>query len=344
MATEQSPDFSDEVFTQRPVLVDGFGRVQDYLRISVTERCNLRCVYCMPAGGLELKPRESILHFEEILRLTKLFRSLGVNKVRFTGGEPLVRKNLEELIGEVSALSGIDTIGLTTNGVLLEEKVATLRKAGVTTLNISLDTLQAELFSKIALRATFEKVLHGIEAALALNFRAIKLNMVVMGGINDAEVLDYVELARSERVDVRFIEFMPFAGNHWKKATLVPSSETRRLIEKKHKMICINEDDPSRVTREYHIEGFAGTVGFISSMTEHFCDGCSRLRLTADGSLKTCLFHNPEMSLRDAMRDGASDEELEVLIRQAVAGKPKGHEGMDKLAEMPNRSMIQIGG
>lgn len=326
-----------------PALVDAFGRTHTYLRVSVTDRCNLRCAYCMPREGVAHKPREAILRFEEIRRLVRLLARMGIRKVRLTGGEPLVRRDVELLVRMLADVEGIETVGLTTNGVLLARHTNALKRAGLTSVNVSLDTLRPERFARIALRPYFHEVLHGIDAALAAGFAPVKLNVVVLGGTNDDELLDFVELARDRPLEVRFIEYMPFRGNGWGRAALVPWAAMRSAIETAHALVPL-ETDGSRVCRTFRIEGFAGTVGFIASMTDHFCGGCNRLRLTADGTLKTCLFSPGELDLRGALRRGAGDEQLERLIRAAVAAKPAQHVPASMLAAAAGRSMVEIGG
>lgn len=330
-------------------LLDGFGRVHTYLRISVTERCNLRCVYCMPAEGVPLKPRESILSYEEILRLARVFARLGIRKVRLTGGEPLVRRDLVGLVAELKRIPGIETVGITTNGVVLADHLMDLRTAGLDQINLSLDTLQPERFRLIALRDDFARVWAALERALELGYgepeRPLKLNVVVMRGVNDDEMPTFVELTRERPIRVRFIEFMPFDGNAWSKDKLLPFAEMRDRIAGQFRLERDPADsDPHNTAREFIIPGHAGNVGFITSMTNDFCGGCNRVRLTADGNIKACLFHDAEYNLRDRLRAGADDAELERLIRLAIAKKSWGHAPIDELAASPNRSMIRIGG
>jgi cyclic pyranopterin phosphate synthase len=327
-----------------PALIDRFGRRHTYLRVSVTERCNLRCTYCMPAEGVALRPREEILTFEEIERIVALLARMGVSKVRLTGGEPLVRHNLERLIEKIAAIDGIRTVAMTTNGVRLGEKAALLRRAGLTQLNVSLDTLRRARFERIALRDEFERTWAGIEAALAAGFAPLKLNMVVMRGVNDDELVDFVELARSRPINVRFIEYMPFAGNGWERARVVGYREMLGAIRERCELVACPTDDPSFVAREFEAPGFVGSLSFITSMTDDFCAGCSRLRLLADGGIKSCLFSPPEDNLRAAMRGGADDADIERIIRRVIGLKQEKHAGMDHLAALPNNSMIQIGG
>ncbi|MCG3199889.1 MAG: GTP 3',8-cyclase MoaA [Candidatus Omnitrophica bacterium] len=329
----------------REPLVDRFGRVHTYLRVSVTDRCNLRCVYCMPSEGFEHVERDEILTYEEILRVVRLMAEIGIHKVRVTGGEPLVRKGLANLIAGIVATPGIETVAMTTNAVLLAEQAESLKRAGLSHLNISLDTLRADRFEAISRRANLREALAGIEAAIRSGFDPIKLNMVVMGGVNDDELLDFVELARHRPIQVRFLEFMPFKSNGWDQGTLVSYAEMRRRIEEQYDLIPLFiPDGPADVTKEFAIPGFEGTIGFITSMTEDFCKDCNRIRLLADGSLKSCLFHPPEENLRAALRRGTSDDEVEGLIRRCVSAKLEKHEELEELIRLENNPMIAIGG
>jgi cyclic pyranopterin phosphate synthase len=325
-------------------LMDRFGRVHTYLRISVIERCNLRCLYCMPAEGIELKPREHLLRLEEIERIARLFSTMGITKVRLTGGEPLIRRNLEWLIDRIAGIEGIQTIAMTTNAILLGGKAAILRRAGLQQLNISLDTLKPERFRQMTLRDEFDRTMEGVESALAEGFHPLKINAVIMGGINDDEILDMVEYVRNKPVNMRFIEYMPFKGNGWKRGKLVSFAEMRRRILERYDLVPIEPESSSDVAKDFRIEGFEGTVSFITSMTEDFCSGCNRIRLLADGSIKSCLFHKPEENLRDALRRGADDSKLEQLIRSSIAQKLEKHEPMGELESVVDRSMIEIGG
>jgi len=324
-------------------LTDGFGRTQTYLRISVTDKCNLRCVYCMPAAGVLAKPKDEILEFQEIERVAQMFARLGIDKIRLTGGEPLVRRNLPELVQQLVRIAGIRTVGMTTNGVLLRSHIKELKLAGLASINVSLDTLRPERFEKIALRSHYNDVLAGIDAALEEGFAPLKLNMVVMGGVNDDELLDFVQLTKERPINVRFIEFMPFRANRWSAGTFISYATMRSTIEQHYELMPDGMLGRA-VARDFRIAGFEGSVSFITSMSDHFCGNCNRLRLTADGSIKSCLFHHAEVHLRAALRGGASNEVLEDMIRSAVILKPQQHPDMDELVELENRSMIEIGG
>ncbi|HEX7069379.1 MAG TPA: GTP 3',8-cyclase MoaA [Rhodothermales bacterium] len=327
-----------------PPLTDSFGRRHTYLRISLTERCNLRCQYCMPAEGIALSPRDHILTFEEIERLARLFVGLGVDKIRLTGGEPLVRKDVEELAERIGAIGGLRTLSLTTNGLLLVQKLPALIRAGLKQVNISLDTLRADRFREITRRPGFEKVLDAIHAALAAPIPEVKVNCVVMRNVNEDEVIDFVALTKDLPIEVRFIEYMPFTGNGWETDAFVPYREMEDRVRDVYPDLTAGELDPHGTARHYFVPGHRGRVGFIASMSDAFCSGCNRIRLTADGSLKVCLFGNSEVSLRDAMRAGASDDELVDLIDAAIDRKKAAHAGMLNLPQLENRPMILIGG
>ena len=326
------------------VLTDSFGRGHTYLRIALTERCNLRCTYCMPADGLLLRPRSEMMTFEEIIRLSRLFASQGVNKIRLTGGEPLVRKDLKDLTTRLAAIPGIDTLAITTNGLLLEKKLPELQKAGVTLFNISLDTLRADRFEEITRRPGLERVLGAIHASIDAGYRPVKVNCVVQRNVNADEIVDFVALTKDLPIEVRFIEYMPFDGNGWNDNIFLPWDEMMALIRPEYPDIEALATTANETSKTFRVPGHVGTVGFITSMSANFCGSCNRIRLTADGNLKVCLFSNAELSLRDLMRQGVTDEDLLPHIQQAVFGKKAAHGGMHKIAETPNRPMILIGG
>ena len=339
---EGQPSSGSEVALGSP-LTDRFGRVHSYLRVSVTDRCNFRCVYCMPPQGIEWRPREEILTFEEIARVARVFVRLGVDKVRLTGGEPTVRHGIESLISALAGIPGLRTLAMTTNGFRLREHARTYREAGLKGLNISLDSLRRDRFRQITRRDVLDDVLAGLDAALAAGYQKVKLNTVVMAGVNEDELLDFVELARYRPLHVRFIEFMPFHNNGWSEGGVFPLARMREIIGTRYSLEPVPAR-PDAVAREWRIPGFEGTIGFIASMTESFCSGCNRIRLTADGQVKSCLFSPAESNLRNVLRAGASDEELEARIRKALWLKPKEHPPMEVLAAQENRSMVEIGG
>jgi cyclic pyranopterin phosphate synthase len=324
-------------------LIDRHGRRHSYLRLSVTDRCNLRCSYCMPPQGIDWTPRADVLTADEIVRLGTIFVDMGIDKIRLTGGEPLARRDIGRIAERLGALPGLKTLAMTTNGISLAERAGNLRSIGLNSLTISLDTLRRDRFKEIAKRDKFDAVMAGIEASLAAGFAPLKINVVAMRGVNDDEILDFVAWGRDRPINVRFIEYMPFPDNHWSKGGLIPYAEMRALIAGAYEMIPL-VGASSAVGKDFRLAGYPGTVSFVSSMTESFCGGCNRLRVTADGNIKSCLFHPAEQSLRDAMRAGGSDADIEALILSAVDGKQAAHPPMEVLMTMKNRNMIEIGG
>lgn len=324
-------------------LVDRYGRIHTYLRVSLTDRCNLRCTYCMPNMVMTWKDRSEILTFEEIERLVRIFSEMGIRKVRLTGGEPTVRRGLPDLVARLNAIPGIEELAITTNGLLLEDLANPLRRAGIQTINISIDSLKADRYLEIARMDKLNRALAGLNSALDAGFREVKLNVVVMANVNEDELLDFVELARERPLNVRFIEFMPFDDNGWSRAGLYPYARMRAAIEQRHPLISI-PSEKSAVGKDFSIPGFKGSISFVTSMTQSFCAGCNRMRLTADGKVKPCLFLPAELDLRDAMRIGATDADLEATIRLALDKKWEAHPPMDELVRLKNRRMIDIGG
>ncbi|XP_010265909.1 PREDICTED: cyclic pyranopterin monophosphate synthase, mitochondrial isoform X2 [Nelumbo nucifera] len=326
------------------MLVDSFGRMHTYLRISLTERCNLRCQYCMPADGVELTPNPQILSADEIIRLANLFVSSGVNKIRLTGGEPTIRKDIEEICLQLSNLEGLKTLTMTTNGITLARKLSKLKECGLNSVNISLDTLVRAKFEFMTRRKGHERVMESINTAIDLGCNPVKVNCVVIRGFNDDEICNFVELTREKPINVRFIEFMPFDGNVWNVKKLVPYSEMVDRVAQQFKGIQRLQDHPTDTAKNFRLDGHQGTVSFITSMTENFCAGCNRLRLLADGNFKVCLFGPSEVSLRDPLRNGINDEGLKEIIGAAVKRKKAAHAGMFDIAKTANRPMIHIGG
>jgi cyclic pyranopterin phosphate synthase len=323
-------------------LIDSFNRRHSYLRISLTDRCNLRCTYCMPEQGIDWTPAPHLLQNDEIIRLAKIFVNLGIRKIRLTGGEPLLRKDLLTLVAQLARLD-IDTLAMTTNGLMLARTAHQLQQVGLTSLTISLDSLRRERFEAITRRDRLQDTLSGITAALAAGFSPLKINCVVMRGINDDELLDFIAWADRRPIELRFIEYMPFPDNRWKSASVMPYREMIDIIQTRHKMTQ-EYGDVSAVGKTFALADSATKVSFISSMSESFCGSCNRLRLTADGQIKSCLFHEAERNLRDVMRTGESDEALCDIIRAAVWLKPEAHPPMEELLNVKNRSMIAIGG
>ncbi|XP_032454023.1 molybdenum cofactor biosynthesis protein 1 isoform X3 [Nasonia vitripennis] len=327
------------------MLVDTFGRYHTYLRISLTERCNLRCTYCMPANGVELSKKEDILKTDEIIKIAELFINEGVNKIRLTGGEPTVRKDIIDIVAQLKSIKGLETLAMTTNGITLTRQLPKLQRAGLDLLNISLDTLKPERFEKFTLRRGWMKVMASIDLAIQLGYNPVKVNTVIMRDFNDDELVDFVELTENKPIDLRFIEYMPFSGNEWNTEKMVSFTEMKQIIRKKYPEFKKLPDKPNDTSKAYHVPGFVGQVGFITSMTNNFCSSCNRLRITADGNLKVCLFEGKgEVSLRDALRNNATTDDLRTLIHNAVLNKKKQHAGMLNLSHMENRPMILIGG
>lgn len=326
------------------MLIDSFGRLHTYLRISLTERCNLRCHYCMPDEGVELTPSPQLLSRIEIVKLANLFVCSGVNKIRLTGGEPTIRKDLEDICLELSDLRGLKTLAITTNGITLARKLPKLKECGLNSVNISLDTLVPAKFEFMSRRKGHERVVESINAAIELGYNPVKVNCVVMRGFNDDEICDFVELTHLKPINIRFIEFMPFDGNVWNTKKLVPYAEMLDKVVKHFPGLKRLHDHPTDTAKNFRINGHSGTVSFITSMTEHFCGGCNRLRLLADGNFKVCLFGPSEVSLRDPLRHGATVDELGEIIGAAVKRKKASHAGMFDIAKTANRPMICIGG
>ncbi|XP_049621297.1 molybdenum cofactor biosynthesis protein 1 [Suncus etruscus] len=306
-------------------LTDSFGRKHSYLRISLTEKCNLRCQYCMPEEGVPLTPKAELLTTEEILTLAQLFVKEGIDKIRLTGGEPLIRPDVVHIVAQLHQLKGLRTIGVTTNGINLARLLPQLQKAGLTAINISLDTLVPAKFEFIVRRKGFHKVMEGIHKAIELGYNPVKVNCVVMRGLNEDELLDFVALTEGLPLDVRFIEYMPFDGNKWNFKKMVSYKEMLDTIRQRWPELEKLPEEESSTAKAFKIPGFRGQVSFITSMSEHFCGTCNRLRITADGNLKVCLFGNSEVSLRDHLRAGASEEQLLSIIGAAVGRKKQKH-------------------
>lgn len=325
-------------------LTDTFGRYHSYLRISLTERCNLRCQYCMPEDGVTLTPKQHLLTTDEILYLADLFVREGVTKIRLTGGEPTVRKDIVDIVGSLKKINGLDTVAMTTNGLILTRLLVPLQRAGLDIINVSLDTLRADRYEVVTRRRGWERIMAGIDLALQLEYTPVKVNCVVMRDFNDDEICDFVEFTKDRDVDIRFIEYMPFSGNKWNDKKMVSFQEMLDKIRSKWPDFKALPNEPNDTSKAYHVPGFKGKVGFITSMSEHFCGSCNRLRLTADGNLKVCLFGNAEISLRDAIRNKCSESDLLAMIGAAVKRKKKQHAGMQNLYKMENRPMILIGG
>ncbi len=304
---------------------DSFSRVIDYLRISITDKCNLRCIYCMPADGVTPARHSDILRYEEIIRVAEAAARLGVRKIRLTGGEPLVRKNVAFLISSLRNIAGIEDMSLTTNGILLGQHAQTLADAGLGRVNISVDSLQPQRYREITRGGDLDTVLAGIQAAEQAGLRPLKINMVPMRGMNEDEILDFAKITIATERHVRFIECMPAGSvNFWEPGTYMTTDEIQGMIETLGPLspVKVRTNGPSKY---YRLPGARGVIGFISALTHHYCEDCNRLRLTADGMLRPCLFSETEIDIRSAIRTGAPDEEIERLLKLSIAVKPQGH-------------------
>jgi cyclic pyranopterin phosphate synthase len=326
-------------------LCDGWGREIRSLRVSVTDRCNFRCRYCMPAEGLQWLPKPELLTFEELHRLVSVMAAMGVREIRLTGGEPLVRHDLPELVARLAGVSGVEDLSLTTNGVLLDRLAGPLADAGLRRLNVSLDSLSHTRFAQITRRDALDRVLAGLAAAeRESRLRPIKINCVAIRGFSEAEVPALAALARERPFVVRFIEFMPLdADERWDADQVLSGGELRAIIER-HWPLEEVPAGPSSTARRFRFADGAGELGFVSPVSEPFCSSCDRIRLTADGRLRTCLFSRVEWDLQAPLRDGASDAELEEVIRNAVAHKELKHRINEPGFVRASRSMSQIGG
>lgn len=327
-------------------LFDSFGRLHDNLRISVTDRCNIRCLYCMPETGIEWRSKEEILSFEEIERFVRVAAGLGVRSIRITGGEPLVRKRLPVLIERLSLLPGLQDMGLTTNGVLLGAQAESLYSAGLRRINVHVDTLNRDRFLAITRRDELGRVLDSIDHCLALGFR-IKLNAVAMKGVTDDDIVPLARFGRERGMEVRYVEFMPLdAQGIWDKSKVLTQDEMMGMLSREiAPLVEVAGRDPHAPATEFQFADGIGSVGFISSVTKPFCKDCNRLRLTAEGKLRYCLFALQEMDVKQLLRNGAPDEEIAALICANVAAKWAGHEinsGPKFVA--PPRPMYAIGG
>jgi cyclic pyranopterin phosphate synthase len=327
-------------------LVDRFGRVHTNLRVSVTDRCNIRCFYCMPAENVRFRPRAEILSFEEIERFVRVATKLGVSKVRLTGGEPLVRRGVAGLVARLAMMPGVDDLALTTNGILLGEQAADLRSAGLHRLNISLDALNEQVFERISRRRGLNHVLEGIFAAIRAGFQRIRLNAISIRGLTESQIVPLARFARQHRLELRFIEYMPLdAEEHWTHDHVLSGDEVRTVIDERvGKLEPVADQSRHQPATDFEYADGGGRVGFINSVTQPFCEGCDRLRITADGKIRNCLFSTVEWDARELMRSGGSDEQMAQLIRDCVAAKKAGH-GIDTAEFVrPERAMYQIGG
>ncbi|GGA81882.1 GTP 3',8-cyclase [Flavobacterium palustre] len=329
------------------ILTDDFGRKHNYLRISLIEKCNLRCTYCMPAEGIALTPKKELMTADEVFAIAQTFVNNGVNKIRLTGGEPLLRKDFPEIIEKLAQLE--TEISITTNGILIDRHIEVLKLFKVKKINLSLDTLVPSKFNTITLRNQFEKVIDNLHLLLNNDFK-VKVNVVLIKGFNDNEIIDFINLTESLPISIRFIEFMPFAGNQWDRSKMVSQTEILDQLSTHFSESNLEklQDEKNFTAREFKIKNYLGSFGIISSITNPFCDGCNRIRLTANGKIKNCLFSNSETDLLTAYRNG---EAIESIITTAIRNKKKVRAGMTTIEDVDNpvlnqdnRSMIAIGG
>ena len=330
-------------------MIDSYNRNINYMRISVTDRCNLRCRYCLPKEGLSLLGHNDILRYEEILRIVRAAVKLGIEKVRITGGEPLVRKGLIGFMSILNGIEGLNDVSLTTNGILLADSAEGLMKAGMTRINISLDSLNEEKYSYITQGGRMADVLKGIGRARELGFSPIKINVVAMKGFNDDEILDFARLAMENPYEIRFIERMPFSEPvQNQRGEFLSADSIRAEIEKFYTLKCVNDEEANTdgPARMYYLSGGMGRIGFISPMSHHFCHSCNRLRLTADGHLRSCLFSDAETDLKTSLRAGCSDEEIASLLAASISCKPLENPMRTDMAALRKcvRPMQAIGG
>jgi cyclic pyranopterin phosphate synthase len=326
-------------------LVDGHGREITDLRISVTDRCNFRCQYCMPAEGLAWLPNEDILSFDEIVRVARVMAGIGISSIRLTGGEPLARAELPTLVSQLAAIEAIDDLSITTNGYLLERHAEALVAAGIDRVNVSLDSLQRDRFFQVTRRDALAQVMRGLEAiGRQPGIGPVKVNAVAMRGLTEPEVISFAEFARSTAFQVRFIEFMPLdADRSWSEEMVLPGEEIRAMIDRRFPLEPVVREAHA-TARIFRFADGRGEIGFINPVSEPFCADCNRIRLTADGKLRTCLFSLHETDLRRVVREGADDAELEATIRDSVWRKELKHRVGEKGFRQPPRSMSQIGG
>ena len=321
------------------------GRTIVNLRISVTDRCNFRCTYCMPADNVEFMDRIKLLSFEELTRVATIVSKLGINRLRLTGGEPLMRKDLPQLIRMLAKVEGIDDIAMTTNAFFLKEHAQNLKDAGLKRLNVSLDALDPEKFKHVNRRDCLQQVLDGLQEAARVGFKSIKINAVAMRNFSESEIINLIDMGRSDGFEVRFIEFMPLDSDQaWERNKVLFGHEIIDLIRKKHELIPIDNSLDIGPASEYEFADGKGKIGIITAVSNPFCDHCNRIRMTADGKLRTCLFSTDETDLKQLIRAGASDEDIVEALKQAVLIKEPGHKINLDSFERPTRAMHAIGG
>ena len=334
------------MLTNKAPLIDRLGRVHTSLRISVTDRCNIRCFYCMPNENVRFRPREELLTFEEITRFASIVSQMGVRRLRLTGGEPLVRADLASLVAQLATLPDVEDLALTTNAILLVEQAADLRRAGLERLNISLDTLREDVFQQISRRAGLDRVLAGIAAAQEAGFQKIRLNAIAIQGLTEDEIVPLARFARERGLELRFIEYMPLdAEQHWQSTDVLDGETIRRTLEAEFGPLTpVGRPHPSQPASDFQYADGRGRVGLIQPVSQPFCEACDRLRLTAEGQVRNCLFSTAEWDARALLRGGGSDDELADLVRDCILAKAPAH-GIGTVDFIrPERAMYQIGG
>jgi len=331
--------------TSRPQLIDGMGRTIVNLRISVTDRCNFRCTYCMPADNVEFMDRSNLLSFEEIKRVAQIVSSMGINRLRLTGGEPLMRKNLPVLIKMLDEVDGIDDIAMTTNAYFLKDQAQSLKDAGLKRLNVSLDALDPDKFRDVNRRDCLQSVLDGLDTARKVGFKSIKINAVAVRNFSETEIMSLIEMGRSDGFEIRFIEFMPLDSDKvWERDKVLFGHEIVDMIKENYELVPIDNSLEIGPASEYNFADGKGKIGIITAVSNPFCDHCNRIRMTADGKLRTCLFSTEETNLKELIRSGATDDAIIETINQAVLVKEPGHKiNLDDF-ERPTRAMHAIGG
>jgi len=344
----KNPELKDnETLPTSGLLIDSYGRRIKSMRISITDKCNFRCSYCMPAEGLPWLKKAEILSYEEIERIAHVAVNLGIEQIRLTGGEPLVRRDVPELVRQLRPIDGLRSLSITTNGILLKQQARALAEAGLNRINVSVDSLVREKFAKLTRRDQLERVLEGLEEVEKYpSIHPVKVNAVAIRDYSEEEALDFVRLARRKAYVMRWIEFMPLdADQIWRKEDILTGAELKAIIETEYgPLVPITSGDPSETARRYTFSDGIGEIGFINPVSEPFCSSCDRIRLTADGQLRTCLFATEETDLRAVIRSGASDDVLADTIRRAVWHKELKHYIGDKRFKRANRSMSMIGG
>ena len=327
-------------------LIDGFGRVHNNLRISVTDRCNIRCFYCMPADHVQFMNRHELLSFEEIERFVRTVVPLGVNKLRLTGGEPLVRRGLSDLVRKLASIPGIKDVGLTTNGILFGEQAQELFDAGLRRVNISLDALDPTVFREVTRRDGYEKVVESIHIAKRVGFDPVKVNAVAIRNLTEDQIVPFGQFARDTGVEIRFIEFMPLdADNAWEREKVLFGNEIiERLSNEIAPLVPVGQSDPSAPATDFEFADGVGRIGLIASVSQPFCSQCNRFRITADGKLRNCLFSMEETDIKTLLRANASDQKIVAAVRNTISAKKEGHEINSAQFIQPDRPMYSIGG